>query len=774
MTGMHALWRVAAVSVVVLGGGMASGQCEPVWSDVFTPGEFDGSVMSAAIFDGGLGPGLVVGGAFRGADGLPGTSLRRWDGVEWSDFGSFPYSYGNSSMLLRAANEADPPRFLATQGVLSGSGPITVHVYVGEWSTTSFDVEDARVIGLLHGPSSAPWEIYLCGRFDLGGDLDSMVMRWDGTRWEPLDHSDDPYVTNIVWFDDGSGEALYASVSRDIDGVPVRGVARWDGANWSEVGGGCPAYWPRLVVHDDGSGAALWGIGSDMLVKWDGVAWSSFPIGPREHTVAGFASADLGDGPQLVWAESDFVSSTLWRWNGVEAEQIGGQIGGHTVPVIADRDGAFGGGVIIGGSFKEAGGVPACNLAGYRAGTWRAVGSENVGNGARARDIVWVGSDGGPLLGNRLFVSTYSAGGRWARGAATWDGSEWTGIGTLEATRYPGMLAAGDLGGGARVFTWNGAELVTWDGADWSVLGAADIGGIPTLNFGAIDGEEPRAYLAGSFDTIDGVRFNSIASLDLQGWHRVGGGLPSGSGTTTVWALGFHDDGSGTALYASGWFHDLYPSLRDGIVRWDGIAWSRVGPALFGLYENAEAFCYADLGEGPRLFAGGNFDGIDGDLGNIIVWDGQEWTRVGDGLPPVYALARVEIDGVAHIAAAVWAPSDGAAHERVYLWDCLSWRPFGAVANGSVAAITQAPGDRNAVYLAGSFTEMGGIPSEGIARWGCECAADFNGDGMADTRDFIAFLSAWAAGSDTADFDDNGLIDTRDFIAFLNAWSAGC
>ena len=56
----------------------------------------------------------------------------------------------------------------------------------------------------------------------------------------------------------------------------------------------------------------------------------------------------------------------------------------------------------------------------------------------------------------------------------------------------------------------------------------------------------------------------------------------------------------------------------------------------------------------------------------------------------------------------------------------------------------------------------------------CGCAADFNGDGVVDTRDVIAFLNAWAAGDPRADFDGNGVIDTRDVIAYLNGWVAGC
>jgi glucose/arabinose dehydrogenase len=54
------------------------------------------------------------------------------------------------------------------------------------------------------------------------------------------------------------------------------------------------------------------------------------------------------------------------------------------------------------------------------------------------------------------------------------------------------------------------------------------------------------------------------------------------------------------------------------------------------------------------------------------------------------------------------------------------------------------------------------------------CPGDFNGDGVVDTRDVIAFLNAWAAGDASADFNGDGEVDTRDVLAFLNAWTAGC
>ncbi|HZW09831.1 MAG TPA: GC-type dockerin domain-anchored protein [Phycisphaerales bacterium] len=55
-----------------------------------------------------------------------------------------------------------------------------------------------------------------------------------------------------------------------------------------------------------------------------------------------------------------------------------------------------------------------------------------------------------------------------------------------------------------------------------------------------------------------------------------------------------------------------------------------------------------------------------------------------------------------------------------------------------------------------------------------ECLADFNGDGIVDTRDVLAFLNAWNNDDAASDCDGNGVIDTRDVICFLNAWTAGC
>ncbi|MCW5775810.1 MAG: hypothetical protein KIS87_05115 [Phycisphaeraceae bacterium] len=55
-----------------------------------------------------------------------------------------------------------------------------------------------------------------------------------------------------------------------------------------------------------------------------------------------------------------------------------------------------------------------------------------------------------------------------------------------------------------------------------------------------------------------------------------------------------------------------------------------------------------------------------------------------------------------------------------------------------------------------------------------DCPADFNGDTVVNTLDFVAFLNAFSAGNSSADFNGDTVVNTLDFVAFLNAFTAGC
>lgn len=58
--------------------------------------------------------------------------------------------------------------------------------------------------------------------------------------------------------------------------------------------------------------------------------------------------------------------------------------------------------------------------------------------------------------------------------------------------------------------------------------------------------------------------------------------------------------------------------------------------------------------------------------------------------------------------------------------------------------------------------------------FGRPCIADFNGDGVVNTDDFVAYLDAFTGRQPAADINTDGIINIIDFIAFLNAYNAGC
>lgn len=120
-------------------------------------------------------------------------------------------------------------------------------------------------------------------------------------------------------------------------------------------------------------------------------------------------------------------------------------------------------------------------------------------------------------------------------------------------------------------------------------------------------------------------RANRIAMWSGSAWSPLGSGISGGN--PSVNSLGVYDDGSGDgpALIVGGGFNFAGDVFRPRIAKWNGMAWSGVGPGMSdGTVTSLVVF---DDGSGTKLYAGGSFTGARGRAGQS---SGQvEWLDLG-------------------------------------------------------------------------------------------------------------------------------------------------
>jgi hypothetical protein len=195
--------------------------------------------------------------------------------------------------------------------------------------------------------------------------------------------------------------------------------------------------------------------------------------------------------------------------------------------------------------------------------------------------------------------------------------------------------------------------------------------------------------------------------------------LPTFRGTGTndyVAALAVYDDGEGPALYAAGNFTVAGGRAANRIAKWDGSSWKPLGSGLNGV---VKALVVHDDGSGPALFVGGAFTTAGGaPVSGIAKWNGSSWSAVGNGASDVNALVVYDDGGGRALYAGGAFTIAGSAH-RIARWNGTTWSALGAgVTGGAVYALAVHDGGSGPrLFVGGSFTTAGGVPADHVARW---------------------------------------------------------
>ena len=251
------------------------------------------------------------------------------------------------------------------------------------------------------------------------------------------------------------------------------------------------------------------------------------------------------------------------------------------------------------------------------------------------------------------------------------------------------------------------AQCPGWDPA----FGALDTDGQVTAFAVFDDGSGSALYAGGNFDTIGGVAASGAARWNGATWSAVGA-IP----TLTVAEFAIHDDGAGPALYAGG------GSNAGGgrVWRWDGAGWSQFGPTMA---ERVVALASFDDGSGPRLHAW-TCETIyiphPVQISKLFRFDGVSWTQVLSANSFVYVLA-VHDDGagpelwIGGDFTTITTPGGTIPANRLARWNGTAASAVNA--NGSVRALRVLDdGAGPALYAAGDFTTISGVPANRVAR----------------------------------------------------------
>jgi trimeric autotransporter adhesin len=301
----------------------------------------DGTFLYAAALPNGD---VLVSGGF---EVLPSgiKNLARWDGANWSQFGS-PVAPISVRAILPRSNG----RVVVAADF---DAVVSPNCRIAEWNGTSWSALGSYWLGDVSGVVELPDGSLVAVGFVSSSLSALQAARWDGSVWTPLGGS----LTTWLLFDmtvlpDGSIVILGNGL------LGTYGAIRWNGSAWSPWGGAgsIQQSFVRLRVAASGELLALTRF-TNTVARFPGGTWQSI-AGPTFGNLADVIEMPNGDLLAGISSSSSMTFSALWRWNGTSWAEVGpvarvGTFGDHSVRrLVMPRPGE----VVVVGSFLRAAG----------------------------------------------------------------------------------------------------------------------------------------------------------------------------------------------------------------------------------------------------------------------------------------------------------------------------------------------------------------------------------------------------------------------------------
>ncbi len=241
------------------------------WNSMDAQSEiFLNSFWDLEVYDDGMtGEQLYIAGNYGDLNGNTALDhIAKWDGTTYSAVGGT--IGGAVPLIVLDLHQAD----LGSGNMLYAGGRFltiggNAALNVAQWDGTSWSAMDlgvSRTSGFAQVLHMTVWDdgngpdLYVGGRFNLAGgvSVSTNIAKWDGTSWSSMGDGFDGDVHELVVFDDGSGETLYALGNFSNSGAtPIAGVAKWNGSAWESMNDSVDGSIFTGIVYDTGEGESL-------------------------------------------------------------------------------------------------------------------------------------------------------------------------------------------------------------------------------------------------------------------------------------------------------------------------------------------------------------------------------------------------------------------------------------------------------------------------------------------------------------------------------------
>ncbi len=608
--------------------------------------------------------------------------------------------------------------------------------------------------------SKANGIVLIGGKFTHVGAIPANgIALWNGKEWQPLGNNNTNGVNGTVYAIAVKGDEIYVGGSFTIaGGIPAMNIAIWNQATkqWSNmkegVRGATFPFVATLSVHNDqvyvgGLFTQAGGALASNVAVWNGDNWSRVGTGTNNAVL----SMIIDDG--ILYAGGRFTTAggvdakkiAAWDIASQEWSSLGIGINGDEVNTIITNDTAL----FIGGDFSTAGSIPAKNLAVWQrsSGKWDSIASmqwsvrtlafqdqdllvggtglTRVRNGKEilVDSSVWMlkSVDGQPTV-NRIQIG--------ANGAVLIGGN----FSEIYSARYKPRVDSPSIVA-RNFFAFHKDSVVpymnTVNGPVYSLHAQDDrlfVGGFFTYAgtkvtqilaaWNVIDWQWQHFSLT-SGTKYSNSRVESIAVVNDTAYASRAGELWRSNGKSEMRNLTREKKINGGILLAHN--NTLYLAnggFNSGVYSVSNDTALQVAPRPVGPQD--QVYIYSALINKQDIYVGGYFSSDTSGakiVNSLRRWDGnvQQWFSVGGYIKgTVSAIAmdsagRIVIGGILNNAGITPV-------QNIAIWDpsTAEWSDMDGGANGTVASIIV---HKNNIYVAGAFSEIGGIKANRIARW---------------------------------------------------------